>query len=63
MNYIFIVVGMAIGIVIGLLINGGTIIGDFIMVEDEVFLELNDAESLKKASSNNYIRMRVRKRK
>lgn len=63
MNYIFIVVGMAIGIVIGLLINRGTIIGDFIMVGDEAFLELNDSESLKKASSKNYIRMRVRKRK
>ena len=67
MEYIFLTCGLIVGFLLGVLVIGKTTIGDLIIVDDDgegfVFLELNDHDSINKAKSKRYIRMKVVKRK
>ena len=67
MSYIFLACGILIGVVLSIFLFRSTTIGNLVIIEDEgeglIFLELNDHDSINKAKTKRYIRMKVLKRK
>lgn len=69
MSYIFLACGILIGVVLSIFLLRSTTIGNLVIIEDEgegeslIFLELNDHDSIDKAKTKRYIRMKVIKRK